>query len=397
MAGKKQKRYSHDGYLLPDNLYQDEPGVFRYIRPDGTKKIIRSEDTELVIKRATEANRIGEVQRKATIEHRDSIIRHVEMYIPYRESLAPKLKQKESWKSYQSYLRQFAKIFSNTPVNRLDLITIQKWWDQLTPHAQRSRRAEFNKFFNFLMMKEAVPRLKGNPFSTSDDRPRVLLKPLGDKVTHRMNINEFWEIYAAAADCGYEFVQIGMAISFLTTLRRGDILRLTFQDNIIDNHLRVKVSKSHEKAVKGQGSNISLDLSVHTELNKVINRARELSLKNRRCPHLISHSFDKYHKLSGNRIHANQVLPRYFTDAFVYARDLAGVQKDLPKTHRCGFHEIRSLSSYYLKKSGHDIESIQMLMAHTDPSMTKHYQDGHETDWHESEITIKDEIIGGSF
>ncbi len=397
MARPKKPRYSNDGHLLPENLYQDEPGKFRYMRPDGTAKIIRSENTLEVIKTAEQANKIGVMQRKTSVPARDSIIRHVEMFIKNREDLAPKLKGKESWKSYQSYLRQFAKVFNNTPVNRLELIKIQKWWDTLSGHAQRSRRAEFNKFFNFLMIKEAVPRLKGNPFSTSDDKPRVMLKPLEDKKRERLNIGEFWAIYITAQGLGLEFLQVGMGISLLTTLRRGDILRLTFDDNIIDGHLLTKVSKSHEKAERGKGVNLKFNLAQHTELNKLINKARELSIKHRRCPYLISHKFDRLHKLSGDRGHPNQVLPRYFSDAFGKARDHAGIQKDLPKAHRAGFHEIRSLSSYILQKSGHDVGAVQKLMAHTDPSMTEHYQWGHETEWQEIDIRVNNDIIGGSF
>ncbi len=404
MARPRKARYCHccGKYLLPPNLYNDNrkpprPGYWIYHRPDGSRKTFQCEDPQEAIKHAEQANKVGMMQVKTKVPARDSIIRQVELYIEYREELAPKLKQKESWKNYQRYLRGLAEQFSNTPVHKMELPKIEAWWNTLTGHAQRSRRAEFNKFFNFLMLKEVVPRLKGNPFSTSDDRPRVLLKPIADKTTQRLGIDDFWRIYRAAGELGLGFVQIGMGICLTTTLRRGDIMRLTFEDNIIDNHLVTSVSKSHEKAVRGEGVNIRLDLSKHTRLAKIINRAREMSLRNRRCPYIISHRYEKLHKVSGDKTHKFQVLPRYFSDSFALARDHAGVHKEFEKKDRGGIHEVRSLASFLLKKAGHDAESVRALMAHTDISMTKHYQLGHEVEYTDVGISINDEIIGGSF
>ena len=40
-------------------------------------------------------------------------------------------------------------------------------------------------------------------------------------------------------------------------------------------------------------------------------------------------------------------------------------------------HEIRALSSHFYAQAGYDVATVQDLMAHTDPDMTRAYQKGH--------------------
>jgi len=395
MARPKKPRFV-DGILLPDNLYKDPKGrinYWRYKRRDGTEKIFHA-TLEDAVEVANATNK-EKGMMKAPPPRRDSVIKYALDYEAYREKLDPSLQAKESWKTRGGYLRQFATEFTTTPISHLDLISIQNWWDHLTGYAQRSRRSEFNKFFNWLMSKDVVPLLKGNPFTTADDRPRVLMKPLPKKERQRLDKESFWKIYEKAGELGLDYLQIGMGISLLTTMRRGDIVYLKFDRHIVNDQLCKGISKSHEKAENGEGANLRWDLSDNPMLRELIARARELSLKHYRCPYVINRLPQK--RVMGKKTHHCQVLPRIFSDAFVEARDATGLFSGLEKRQKPTFHEIRALGSHLYGKAGYDIGRVQELMAHTDAEMTEHYQAGHEIQWTDIDMTISEKVLGGSF
>jgi hypothetical protein len=79
--------------------------------------------------------------------------------------------------------------------------------------------------------------------------------------------------------------------------------------------------------------------------------------------------------------HPAQVMPEYASKAFARAREQAMANTDLFKNLRPEqlptFHEIRALASHLYARAGFETESVQNLMAHTDPDMTRAYQRGH--------------------
>ena len=86
--------------------------------------------------------------------------------------------------------------------------------------------------------------------------------------------------------------------------------------------------------------------------------------------------------LEGGRMeHPAQVLPDYASKAFYKARDLARDQTRLfdgmSVRQMPTLHEIRALSSHLYATAGYEVATIQELMAHTDPDMTRAYQKGH--------------------
>jgi len=397
MARKPKPRLFND-IELPDNLYPDprkRPDYWRYKRKDGTFKtfILPLEDA---VKEAVKANKIGSIQDESIVPSRASLARFIEEYIPYRESLDPGLLKKGSWQNRKSALRQLAKIFSHIPVNLLKLQQMQPWWDDLSGYAQRSKRSEFNKLFNYLMSRDATPRLKGNPFTTADDRPRLISKPLPKKSKVRITIKDFWEIYNKAGEMNYIFIQIGMSLCLLTTMRRGDFCTVRLDKDIIDNKLCKGISKSIEKAQNGIGEYLRFDLSDYHELRKTINRAREHSLKNSRCPYVVSHRYEK-HNPSKVRSHKCQVLPGFFTNKFAEVRDSLPKFQNMPEKNRPGIHEVRALSSHLLKKSGYAPEEIMQMMAHTDVEMQKVYQAEHEIEYTDISMVLTSKNLGGSF
>lgn len=387
-----------DGIELPAGLYPDakkRAGFWRYIRPDGSAKTFEA-DTQEAVRLATEANAMAATvkKHKQAPPARESIARHVNEYIAYRVDMAPVLKNKTSWENYQGYLHQFAREFSDTPVHMLELRPIVAWWEKLTPHAQRSRRAEFNKFFNWLAVHEKTPRLKSNPFSTADDKPRVMLRPIAPSDKGRLDIGSFWAIWDKAGALGMEYLQIAMGISLVTTWRRGDICMLRFDQHIVDGKLGKAISKSHEKLGSRDGANLRWTLSEQPQLAALVRRARELSLMHGRCPFIVNMRPER--RVIGDiKQHFAQVLPRRLTDGFVEARDATGIYSGLPQRKRPSFHSIRALASYLYGESGYDTEKVQTMMAHTKREQTEHYQAGHAIDWTDIDMTLSQAVMGG--
>lgn len=397
MARPKKPR-EVDGVILPDNLLLDprkRQNYWRYKKEDGSYKTFQA-PIEIAVKKAEKANKIREIQRESKTLARTSFARFVQDYIPYRERLDKELANKHSWKNRKASLIQLAKHFADVPTPSIRLENLQKWWDTQSGYAQRSKRAEYNKFFNFLMAKDAVPRLKGNPFTISDVSVRLMAKPLPKKSKLRITIKDFWDIYRLAGEKGYLFIQLGMAICLLTTMRRGDLVNLRFDKSIVDGFLCRGISKSIEKDVNGNGEHLSWDLSIYTELRGVINKARELSLVNSRCPYILSYAHKKRYD-SPIRNHRCQVLPDYLTRHFAEIRDLLPQFKDMPIGKRPGIHEVRALSGHLLTKEGYTPKQIQEVYAHTDVEMTEVYLAKHETEYKNIGLVLTSETMGRSF
>jgi len=406
-----------DGHQLPANLYQTprkEPGKWRYKRPDGSYYTFEAE-IEQAIEAAKGLNAQfaagSKVTQAANPQYgRLSIRRHVDDFIDEREKREPTLIKKTSWANRKAYLRSFATLKAGRSVAQLELLEIQHWWDSLTGNAQRSRKAEFRRFFNYLIARGRCPKLDANPFSTSDAVPRVEMSARPAKTRLRLSLDQFWRIYQQAGAMELEFVQIAMGIALVTTLRRGDICDLTWDANITGTLLRKQINKSHAQLSdnyeftggKAAPANLSWDMQQHTLLRTLIKRARELAMANQRCTHVISHRFAKRYK-SGHRQHHAQILPDYLTRAFGEARDatLDDTSKPLfhgvPTAARPGLHEVRALSSDLYRRAGYSTGDIKQLMAHTDEKITEGYLAGHETQWTEIGMVMPAEVMGGEF
>lgn len=79
--------------------------------------------------------------------------------------------------------------------------------------------------------------------------------------------------------------------------------------------------------------------------------------------------------------HPAQVLPDYASKAFYKARDLTRDRTRLfdgmSVRQMPTLHEIRALSSHLYATAGYEVAAVQELMAHTDPEMTRAYQQDH--------------------
>ena len=112
----------------------------------------------------------------------------------------------------------------------------------------------------------------------------------------------------------------------------------------------------------------------------LIDRARELSLINKRCPFVISHTPDR-RVWSDEKEHLHQVLPKRMSRMFretMEACDIEGTS----------FHEVRGLSATLYSIQGYKDEQIQWLMSHEELSTTLEYQDADSLPYEEVTLSL---------
>ena len=362
------KRY-YDDVELVANLYphqRKENNKWRYKNPKSKKwvHLKQSMTVDQANKLAAELNQSvadGFYERHTLPS--ESLLNYVNQYINYQESLDLKLKAKRSWSNRKYALRRFPDSFES--VKSLTMEELRIWWDSLNYHGQKLHYAAFRKFFNWLMGKGLTPKLSFNPFSTSDDVARLLLKPKSEKVRLPCSQQTFINIKKNAGEAGYECLQIAMDISRYTTLREGDICALRWDKNIAEGCLRVVVSKSEAQKGTMRAARLSWSLRDHPLLKQYIDRARELSLINRRCPFVISHTPKR--KALNNKHHLCEVTGDRLGKMFKEVRTIATT-----------FHEIRGLSATLLKNAGNTTEEVQNIMAHESIVTTLDYMNAND-------------------
>lgn len=396
MARPKKTR-TFNGIELEENLYPDckgRDGYWRYKKPDGKFKGFRADTVE----KANEAARYNNARRdsaRPTQPANKKDFGHLSFYLPsftkWREDQEPSLKKKGSWTRRQYSLNQLCDEISK-PLSQIERDDISRYWESLTGHMQRARHAEFRKFFNYLMGRNLLPKLAYNPFTLADDRPRLYNRSRPKRKSARLTRHGFWKIYAAAGELNYTGLQIAMGISLLTFMRESDILTLKLNEDIEGNLLKRVIGKSEQQKGSINAARLKWDLGNYTLLKQLINKGRELSLKNGRCPYLISHR-PKQKRLGKTKDHMCQVTPRRLISMFDEARKLAGFTSDTAPT----FHSIRSLADYLAADAGYDIKDVQKAMAHSSEAMTKAYLEGHELPFEHVGIEFTEQQIGGSF
>ena len=362
------KRY-YDGVELVANLYphqRKEHNKWRYKNPKSKKwvhlkQLMTVEEANKLSAELNQSVADGFYERHTLPS--ESLLNYVNQYINYQESLDAELKLKRSWSNRKYALRRFPDSFES--VKSLTMEELRIWWDSLNYYGQKLHYAAFRKFFNWLMGKGLTPKLSYNPFSTSDDVARLLLKPKLKKVRLPCSQQTFINIKKNAGEAGYECLQIAMDISRYTTLREGDICALRWDKNIAEGCLRVVVSKSEAQKGTMRAARLSWSLKDHPLLKQYIDRARELSLINRRCPFVISHTPKR--KALNNKHHLCEVTGDRLGKMFKEVRTIATT-----------FHEIRGLSATLLKNAGNTTEEVQNIMAHESIVTTLDYMNAND-------------------
>lgn len=385
-----KQRFTDCGLELPENLYADprgRPNVWRYKKPDGKFSQL-VQPAEKAIKIAIEANRL----RAESGRQPGSFHYFREKYIAYREQNDSSLINKASWKTRKGLLSSFCEEFKDVKPREARTKTFKHWWENLTYDQQHNRRSEFSRFFQWMIAEDAVYL---NPFTTADDKPRLFEKGKPKKVRLPMTPQDFWKIYAAAGELGLESVQLFMGYALVTDLRESDILKLRFDEHVLDDRLRVVIGKSVEQRGQAQASHHCWSFDKHPMVHSLVKRSRELSMKHRRCPFLISHKHAAVRK-SDVKEHPYQLLPRHLITLFDQARDYSGVYRGIPEDRSpATIHEIRGLSLHIAQDAGHDIEELQHLAAHTNVRVTKTYMAEHKPTYKEVGVVFTELMIGG--
>ena len=142
---------------------------------------------------------------------------------------------------------------------------------------------------------------------------------------------------------------------------------LKWDENVIDGCLRMIVSKSEAQKGTARATRLSWTLSEHPVLKGLIDRARELSLVNKRCPFVISHT-PRQRVWNQDKESLQQVLPERLGRMFREVMEACGIEGT-------SFHEVRGLASTRYRAEGYENKDIQWLMAHESPRTTEGYQD----------------------
>ena len=395
MASPKKQR-TFDGVVLADNLYKDNKGrvgYWRYFRPNRTYKTFPAGDVHLANKIAESNNKLrDQLPKKNDLSSKGTLAAHIDDYILDQESKSPSLVEKDSWRNRKYSLRQFCRQIVR-PLVQLERKEIMYWWDALTAHQQKSRHAEFRRFFNYLMGRELLPKMKYNPFTLADDKPRFYESATPKRASVRFDMDGFWKIYHCAGELGFEALQIAMGISLTTFMRETDIITLKLSDDLEDDLLRKVIGKSLAQVGEAKAERLQWNMKDYVLLRNLINRARLLAIKNYGCPYVISHT-PKQKRLGITKDHICQVTPRNLITMMTKARDLAGYAgMENPPS----FHTVRSLANSLAKKAEESKEAIQKNNAHKSVNTQLIYQEGHDLPFDDAPIQFTAEQIGGDF
>ena len=223
------------------------------------------------------------------------------------------------------------------------------------------------------MSARLCPGLDYNPFTTADDRPKLARKGHPPKQRARLSLEQFWAIYDEAGRLDYAGLQVAMGVGLITGMREADICALRIDRQVDDAILKTVISKSVNQVGAARAARLAWDLERNVLLRRLIQRGRELSMRNGRCPFLISYS-PRRRRAESSKAHHCQILPRLLVKMFSNARQVISVPAGrTPPT----FHEIRSLFSKLAEDAGYQIEQIQVAMAHGEKSTTMAYQSEH--------------------
>lgn len=382
----------NQGRPLPPNLYQRRSdGAYRYKNAAGKFRTVKNQsgaaaDYSQAILITERANSL----RGKTTPSIKTIQFWVDKYTAWAEEHNPALATKRAWRDRKNELNRFAADFAHININRLELNDLRGWWDGLTYDQQHNRRSAFSKLFQWCISSGSCSI---NPFSTSDNSPRLFQKMKPAKQRGALEMADFWTIYHSEHAKKYPHVKIAMGISLTTGMREEDICLLRFDTHIIDNRLCTSIGKSVSQRGAMAASHHGYDLTTHAMLRGLIKEARELSLKHRRCPFILSYHQRGHAEQAGAKQHISQVRPKKLSHDFSRVRDLCSIPAQ-PGKNPATFHEVRGL----FVKTGlqhYAPAQIQQAAAHVSLSTTLAYPAGHKPDYRDIAVVITPAMIGG--
>lgn len=362
---------------LPTNLYRNKRnGVnyYQYRRPDNHKRIGLGSDKETAIENANQANamlmcsedmldRIIAAEPNMPKRHSTSLFQLVDLYI---EERTPKKKWGDATrKNNLGYLKRYQREFGDQSISSITTYFLSQWFKSLTDNALVKHRTLLADLFSFAVSEGYR---KDNPV-TDTQRP-VISK--ADKSRKRLS----WDWYMAIYNLADEWVQDAMDLALITSLRRGDIVRLKLAD-IVDGKLQVKTKKT----------GVAIRFPITGQLEAILRRIRSRSLLS---PFLIRYApKTRVRKHLDAKEHWTQVTDDHLTKTFAKLRDKVPEIHALPSAQRPTFHEVRSLSGHLYEARGDDKKVIQARYGHTTLKMTEGYLDDHQIKWSEVDADLQ--------
>jgi integrase len=269
-----------------------------------------------------------------------------------------RMAHRSRWAGYKWQLLKFAREMDAVclpgEVTNADFLD---HWDSLTYWQQDNLKPELSKFIHWLILTDRI-NVRHNPV------PMLEKKEKPFKVRGRLTL----EVYKAVLDYAFEKqwfnLYIACQISFMTSLRRGDIAKMKWAD--IDNDvLRVTVSKSLKSRGEVKAARLMWDLNKHQDLKTLLDDAKRL--------------------MPGEYV-TGGVQGAQLTRRFKLA--VRAVFDGDPMVSPT-FHEIRALSAHLMAESGVLKDDIQNVLAHTDAETTDIYLGGHAVEYTEIFIAPK--------
>lgn len=298
----------------------------------------------------------------------------VERHIARREAGSPELTRKDKWTNVKYAIRRFAREFEKDCKPRsVQMANFLDYWDSLSRHQQDALRPELNRFIKWCMLSQLIV-LPANPIELLDK------KALPEKKRKRLTPGLLDGVLRVAHEKRYEALIQACRLSLLTTLRRGDLVRMRW-DDIHDNALHVVVTKSIASRGEVAATRLKWDFDKHPQLLAEIKECRRIAMMNRDCPFVLSHFGTN--KTGKTKEHECQVTPDLLSKQFTECIREIYDGRDHPT-----FHEIRSLAASTLEKEGAPKEAISEIMAHTDESTTELYLVGHERKFFEVNYSV---------
>ena len=402
---------------LPTNLNNDNRGRYgkwRYKGPDGLKQLgyyvksvngepfesFKEISSDMAIELAHELNRkhYG-IDKDAGRHYRVIAGRmpyYVEQYIKEVEATDPDNEwiNTKHWQNLKNLLLQFGRRFEDYPMNKITLTLLEDWWftrgdfaDQprITANSQRKRKKCMAELLAWLMRKELVPAMLGNPFKKHSDYEFKYLKQTKKK-RQRLTLDDFFKIQKAAEKDGELMLSTAMALGLHTKLRREDLCLLTFENCLNDDRtiFKSKVTKwenQHQEEVWNEWV-----LDEHPHLQAALRTAIETSIacidwKTRtRTPYILHRNFRTFHlpQDAKTKTHPSQVTGDYLGKIFAKYRDCVPKIRNMRPEEKPTFHEIRALAANLEIKSGFSLEQVSESMNHSDTETTEIYTEGHE-------------------
>lgn len=363
MAARPRKPGRRD---LPPNLYLSS-GYYRYRRPDtGTWHQMGIDKTRAIAAAKTlnarllqgPADLVGAVlDATPSITVGDFIDTYKTVELPPRKLSAATLEL------YGVRLRQVQQAWGDKPLDSVTLRMVNDLLDSLTDRSSNQMRALLVDFFGYAVSKGLCP---DNP--AAETRVKIETKQ------RKRHTVEGLALIRAAAE---PWLQNAIDLAMLTAQRRADLLALRWSDirgGMIHIAQQKTTDADSDELDDLQGAGF-VAIRINPALQAVLDRCRD----DVASPFVLHRQPDRLDsKQRAQKQHWTQIEPRYLTRAFKAARDRANAYPDLSDAQQPGYHQIRALAIYLLKKSGLD---AQATAGHSSARMTRKYADGHGVIW----------------